>query len=52
MTTEGYRSEPIHWNGLDDFGSRIGNGVYIYRVKIRTPDGKTVDEYEKLLILR
>ena len=52
MTTEGYRSEPIHWDGLDDFGSRIGNGVYIYRVKIRTPDGKTVDEYEKLLILR
>lgn len=52
MTTTGYRSEPINWDGLDDFGNKIGSGVYIYRVKIRTPDGKTAEEYEKVLILK
>jgi hypothetical protein len=52
MTTAGFRSEPINWNGLDDFGSPIGRGVYIYKLKIRTPEGDIAEEYEKLLILK
>ncbi len=52
MTTEGFRSEPIHWDGLDDFGNKIGSGVYVYRLKIRTLDGKIAEKYEKLLILK
>lgn len=48
----GYRCGPIDWNGLDDFGSRIGRGVYIYRVKVRTDQGETVEKFEKLVILR
>ena len=38
MTTDGFRSDPIEWNGLDDFGKPIGRGVYIYRIKIITPE--------------
>lgn len=52
MNTSGYRSEPINWNGLDDFGNPIGRGVYIYSLKIRTPDAKIVQAFEKLLILK
>lgn len=52
MNTTGYRSDPINWNGLDDFGKPIGRGVYIYSLKIRTPNGKTVQKFEKLLILK
>jgi len=52
IISTGYRSEPITWDGLDDFGSPIGKGVYLYTLKIRTPDGKIVEKTEKLLILK
>jgi len=48
----GYRCGPIEWDGLDDFDSRIGRGVYIYRVKVRTDGGETIEKFEKLVILR
>ncbi|MES2593610.1 MAG: type IX secretion system sortase PorU [Bacteroidota bacterium] len=51
VNTEGFRSEPIEWNGRDDFGDKIGKGVYVYRVKVKTSDGGTAEKYEKLVIL-
>ncbi|MEX1189500.1 MAG: type IX secretion system sortase PorU [Bacteroidia bacterium] len=48
----GYRSEPIVWNGLDDYGDRIGRGVYMYRLRVKTPDGKSAEKFEKLVILQ
>ncbi len=52
INTAAFRSDPIPWNGLDDFGDKIGRGVYIYRLKVRTPKGKVTEKYEKLLILK
>ena len=52
ILSSGYRTAPIDWDGLDDFGSRIGRGVYIYRVQVRTVLGETAEKYEKLVILR
>lgn len=52
INSNGYRSEPIEWNGLDDFGSRIGKGIYIYRLKVKTQNGLSVEKFEKLVILR
>lgn len=49
--TEGYRSSPIEWDGKDDFGDKIGKGVYVYRVKVRSSDGKTAEKLEKLVVL-
>ena len=52
INSNGFRSEPINWNGLDDFGDTPGRGVYIYQVKVRTMDGETVTKIEKLVILK
>ncbi|NOZ45339.1 MAG: type IX secretion system sortase PorU [Chlorobi bacterium] len=52
INTTGFRNEPIYWNGLDEYGDKIGRGVYIYRLKVRTPDGKIAEKYEKLVILK
>jgi hypothetical protein len=49
---EGFRSEQITWDGLDDFGDRIGRGVYVYRLKVTAPDGTWADKYEKLVVLK
>lgn len=51
VQTSGYRSEPIAWNGRDDYGDKIGRGVYIYRLKVTSPEGKTAEKFEKLVIL-
>ena len=49
---EGYRSEDITWDGLDDFGDKIGRGVYVYRLKVTASDGTWADKYEKLVVLK
>jgi len=51
VNTEGFRSDPIDWDGRDDFGDRIGKGVYIYRIKVKTSEGAVAEKFEKLVIL-
>ena len=51
VINEGYRTDGIDWDGKDDFGDKIGQGVYVYRVKVKTTDGKTSEKFEKLVIL-
>ena len=51
FTTNGFRSEPIVWNGQDDYGDKIGRGVYLYKLKVVTPEGKSAEKIEKLVIL-
>ncbi|MBW8052084.1 MAG: T9SS type A sorting domain-containing protein, partial [Cytophagales bacterium] len=42
----------LKWNGRDDFGNKIGNGVYIYKVKIRSDrDNSSTFAFQKLVIL-
>lgn len=49
MQTVGTRSNPIRWNGLDDFGDKIGRGTYVYKLSVTTSDGKKIDKFEKLV---
>lgn len=49
--SEGTRSAPIDWDGRDDFGDKIGKGTYIYRLRVRTGDGKLAEKTEKVVLL-
>jgi hypothetical protein len=51
INTTGNRSSDIDWDGRDDYGSKIGRGVYIYRLRVRATDGTTADVFQKLYIL-
>ena len=45
-------SRDIVWDGRDDFGDKIGKGVYIYKLTVRSSLlNKTVEKIEKLVIL-
>lgn len=52
IPSSGNRVGPIQWDGKDDFGNSIGRGVYFYRVRVRTDDGKVVNKFQKLVILK
>ncbi len=47
----GYRSDPIEWDGCDEHGARIGRGVYLYRLKVRTSNGEFAEKTQKVIIL-
>ncbi len=51
VQSNGFLSTPISWDGKDDYGNDIGRGVYFYRLRVRG-NGKTIDKFEKLLILK
>lgn len=52
ITTEGFLSREITWDGKDDFGDRIGKGVYIYKLTVKSSlTNKKAEKYEKLVIL-
>ncbi len=52
VVQEGFRSQPIAWDGTDDFGDRIGRGVYVYKLEVRNEEGQKAEQFEKLVILR
>ena len=47
----GARVTGILWDGKDDFGDKIGRGVYVYRLKIRAANGQSAEKTEKLVLL-
>lgn len=45
-------SRDITWDGRDDFGDKIGKGVYVYKLTVRSNEiNKQVEKYQKLVIL-
>lgn len=46
----GYRTNPIPWNGTSDNGKKLGQGFYIYRVTLTEGTEKTVEATGRLVI--
>ncbi len=52
ITTDGNLARSITWDGRDDFGDRIGKGVYIYKLTVKSLlSNSKAEKYEKLVIL-
>ncbi|MFN3874612.1 MAG: type IX secretion system sortase PorU, partial [Flavobacteriales bacterium] len=49
---DGFKGEPLSWDGRDDFGDRLARGVYVYRLSVAAPDGAKAERFERLVILR
>lgn len=52
IATEGFLSREISWDGKDDFGDKIGKGVYVYKLTVKSSTtGEKSEKIEKLVIL-
>ncbi|MES2862806.1 MAG: type IX secretion system sortase PorU [Bacteroidota bacterium] len=52
IVNEGFNSRDIKWDGKDDFGDKIGKGVYVYKLTVKSSlTGKKTEKIEKLVIL-
>ena len=53
VQSTGTLSRSISWNGLDDFGDKIGKGVYVYKLNVKSlVSNAKAEKYEKLVILQ
>ena len=53
VQTEGNLARSVSWDGLDDFGNKIGKGVYVYKLNVRsTLSNAKAEKFEKLVILQ
>lgn len=52
MTTSGYRSEPVLWNGNSDSGAPLRDGMYIYRLTATAVNGQQQSGSGKFVIAR
>ncbi|MBI1837441.1 MAG: type IX secretion system sortase PorU [Flavobacteriia bacterium] len=52
VSTIGFRSDGITWDGKDDFGDDLAKGVYIYKLSVRSETGEIAEKIEKLFLLK
>ena len=45
----GYNEE--YWDGRDEYGNMLANGVYLYKIVVKT-EGKKLENYGKMAVLR
>ncbi len=52
IMSKGTRISDITWDGKDEYGNKIGRGVYIYKLNVQAGDNQSVNKLEKLVILK
>ncbi len=51
ITNTGFLSRDLSWDGRDKFGERIGKGVYVYKLKVKSIiTGQQAQKTEKLVV--
>lgn len=51
INNTGNRSSEIEWDGRDEFGGKVGRGVYLYRLSVSDGGGSKAGKWERLVIL-
>jgi hypothetical protein len=51
LVPTGYRTEAVTWDGTNENGGRVSDGMYLYRMSVKTEQGQTAFEDGKLILL-
>ncbi|HTD94800.1 MAG TPA: type IX secretion system sortase PorU, partial [Chitinophagaceae bacterium] len=51
INTPGNRSIELEWDGKDEYGDKIGRGIYLYKLSVTAPGKLRKEKIEKLVIL-
>ena len=51
VKSDGFRINEINWDGKDNYGDKLGRGVYIYKITITNASGEQSSAIEKLYLL-
>ncbi len=51
-SSNGFRAGPFEWDGKDEYQDQLAKGVYVYKVKVTSQKGETIEKMEKLVILK
>lgn len=50
INSEGNRSSELEWDGRDEFGDKVGRGVYLYKLSVTAPGKLKKEKIEKMVI--
>jgi hypothetical protein len=50
INSMGNRSSDLEWDGRDEFGDKLGRGVYLYKLSVTAPGRLKKEKIEKLVI--
>jgi hypothetical protein len=45
-------SAVVPWDGRDESGDALANGVYLYRVELNGPQGAVASDVQRLVVMR
>lgn len=48
----GYRTEVLYWDGRDESGSYVANGLYFYRIEVTNESGDAAGKTAKLIMMK
>jgi hypothetical protein len=49
FTPIGFVENAFQWEGTDQFGKKVADGLYVYRIQIRLKSGQTLQACQKLI---
>lgn len=52
IQSAGTHDDSFQWDGFDEFGDRLGRGVYFYTIQLQSSDGQSVQARQKLVLLK
>ena len=50
INTVGNRSSELEWDGRDEYGDKVGKGVYLYKLSVTAPNKLRKEKIEKLVL--
>jgi hypothetical protein len=51
VNTPGTRVNNIDWDGKDEYGEKLGKGVYLYKLSVKSASGFSDSKLQKLILL-